>query len=141
MKLVINTQYRENYGAHDWDGRGECPQYWKFKGGDTYVLDISLEQAMSEGFYDTVFECIEHRSDYCEEYVLGSDLIDEIDYDESKVVDEWDTVIRARFVNGALECERDVKRFDDDAVVGRRNWIQDSSGKIEMRLEEFEEVA
>ena len=38
MKLVIQTQYKENYGAHDWDGKGECPQYWKFKGGDTYVV-------------------------------------------------------------------------------------------------------
>ena len=38
QKLVINTQHKENYGAHDWDGKGECPQYWKFKGGTTYVL-------------------------------------------------------------------------------------------------------
>ena len=38
MKLVIQTQYKENYGAHDWDGQGECPQYWKFKGGDTFVV-------------------------------------------------------------------------------------------------------
>lgn len=141
MKLFINTQYLENYGAHDWDGRGECPQYWKCKGGDTYVLDVDIEQAMSEGFYDSVFACIEHRSDYCEEYVLSSGLIDEIDYDDSKVVEEWDTVIRARFVNGVLECERDVKRYDDDAVVGRRNWIQDSTGKREVQLRMFEEVA
>ena len=28
MKLVIQTQYKENYGYHDWDGKGECPQYW-----------------------------------------------------------------------------------------------------------------
>ena len=38
MKLVIQTQYKENYGAHDWNGEGECPQYWKFKGGETYVV-------------------------------------------------------------------------------------------------------
>ena len=25
MMLVIDTQYMENYGAHDWDGEGECP--------------------------------------------------------------------------------------------------------------------
>ena len=34
MILVITTQNQENYGAHDWDGRGACPQYWKFKGGN-----------------------------------------------------------------------------------------------------------
>ena len=38
MKLVISTQVYENYGAHDWDGTGECPQYWKAKGGSDYVI-------------------------------------------------------------------------------------------------------
>ena len=33
VMLVIRTQIHENYGAHDWDGTGECPQYWKAKGG------------------------------------------------------------------------------------------------------------
>ena len=37
-KLLITTQYYENYGAHDWDGVGECPQYWKPKGGSDYVI-------------------------------------------------------------------------------------------------------
>ncbi len=38
MKLLITTQIQENYGAHDWDGVGECPQYWKAKGGNDYVV-------------------------------------------------------------------------------------------------------
>jgi hypothetical protein len=38
MMLVIDTQYMENYGAHDWDGTGECPQYWKAKGGSEYKV-------------------------------------------------------------------------------------------------------
>ena len=37
-KLLITTQVYENYGAHDWDGVGECPQYWKAKGGCDYVV-------------------------------------------------------------------------------------------------------
>ena len=37
-KLLITTQVYENYGAHDWDGVGECPQYWKDKGGSDYVV-------------------------------------------------------------------------------------------------------
>jgi hypothetical protein len=40
MKLHITTQYMENYGAHDWDGSGECPQYWKFKGGEDYFYAL-----------------------------------------------------------------------------------------------------
>ena len=38
MKLLIQTQVYENYGAHDWDGKGTCPQYWKAKGGNDYVV-------------------------------------------------------------------------------------------------------
>jgi hypothetical protein len=38
LKLLITTQIYENYGAHDWDGKGECPQYWKAKGGSDYVV-------------------------------------------------------------------------------------------------------
>ena len=38
MKLLITTQVYENYGAHDWDGVGSCPQYWKAKGGSDYVV-------------------------------------------------------------------------------------------------------
>jgi hypothetical protein len=37
-KLLITTQVYENYGAHDWEGVGVCPQYWKAKGGNDYVV-------------------------------------------------------------------------------------------------------
>jgi len=52
MKLMITTQVQENYGAHDWDGEGECPQYWKFKGGNDYSYNLGpvarSEQALAE---------------------------------------------------------------------------------------------
>ena len=38
MMLVIYTQIHENYGAHAWDGTGECPQYWKAKGGSEHKV-------------------------------------------------------------------------------------------------------
>jgi hypothetical protein len=38
LKLLIQTQVYENYGAHDWEGVGACPQYWKAKGGSDYVV-------------------------------------------------------------------------------------------------------
>ena len=40
MKLHITTQYMENYGAYDWDGQGECPQYWKCKGGEDFFYPL-----------------------------------------------------------------------------------------------------
>jgi hypothetical protein len=52
MKLHITCQYMENYGAHDWDGVGECPQYWKFKGGEDFYYPLGdfgrSEQAVAE---------------------------------------------------------------------------------------------
>jgi hypothetical protein len=54
MLLVIQTQQEENYGAHNWDGEGECPQYWKMKGGQEYkVMNVPLE-----GSIDAVVEMV-----------------------------------------------------------------------------------
>lgn len=142
MKLVIYTQFRENYGAHDWDGKGECPQYWKCKGGDTYVINVSLEEAQDRAFYDAVYKCIEHSSDFSEEYVIGESLVDDCDFDPTTVVEEWDTYIYATFEDGVLVCTRDVKGYDmSNTVVGQRSWLQDENGKRECRLEMFEEAA
>jgi hypothetical protein len=39
MKFVVKTQYLENYGAHDGEGRFQDGQaYWKFKGGNDYIV-------------------------------------------------------------------------------------------------------
>jgi len=68
MMLVIRTQYCENYGAHDWDGEGECPQYWKFKGGSEYkVLGVPLNvdhQAVVSA------AGVEYSSNFAKEYIV-----------------------------------------------------------------------
>lgn len=48
MKLHITCQYMENYGAHDWDGTGECPQYWKMKGGEDYFYPLGKGRSEQE---------------------------------------------------------------------------------------------
>ena len=75
-KLLITTQVYENYGAHDWDGRGECPQYWKAKGGNDYVVknfkggeDASTQAVMS------LRAQIENDSAYFQEYIIGWKLV------------------------------------------------------------------
>jgi hypothetical protein len=63
---IVATQVRENYGAHDWDGTGECPQYWKFKGGNDYRVQAeSLEAAMQ-----MVQQKHGRKDNYYEEYVI-----------------------------------------------------------------------
>ena len=73
MKLVIQTQFKENYGAHDWDGKGECPQYWKFKGGETYVFNNLIPNDVTriqESGIPTLTRLIENRDESFEEYIL-----------------------------------------------------------------------
>jgi hypothetical protein len=82
-KLLITTQVYENYGAHDWDGVGECPQYWKAKGGNDYVvkkfkdLNKVTETVMAlrgqieqdnEGFRETIIGWEIVANDYLTEF-------------------------------------------------------------------------
>ena len=77
MKLVINTQYRENYGAHDWDGEGECPQYWKSKGGSEYVIEnISYFDVLHGGdLVDSVRDLIEYSNEASLEYIIDWEVV------------------------------------------------------------------
>jgi len=98
MKIVIQTQHTENYGAHTWDGEGECPQRWKCKGGDTYIAEgVSIADAMNPGFYDTLFDLIEENNEYYCEYILSSDLVDEMGFDVSDYCEDWVNPIMLSF--------------------------------------------
>jgi len=86
MKLVIITQVRENYGAHDWNGDGPVPQYWKDKGGSEYILD-DLEHYLSpnDEFFDkkvrmiveSMLPNIESISDYMTETIINFAIEDD----------------------------------------------------------------
>jgi hypothetical protein len=72
MMLVISTQLYENYGAHDWDGTGECPQYWKAKGGSEYkITGVPLNIN-----YDAVvaMAAVEQDNDHFRETILDWSL-------------------------------------------------------------------
>lgn len=84
LRLVVFTQIRENYGAHDWDGVGECPQYWKSKGGrDITIAHLSYSQA-SVGFtqlnhmvLDLVRKLkLESDNDYFQETMIDWELLE-----------------------------------------------------------------
>jgi len=102
MKIVITTQFRENYGAHDWDGTGECPQYWKFKGGSEYIIEDVQQHVKLNDFFgkkcemivDSIRPKIEHKSEYAEEYILGWSIEEDSymsEFEQSQM--EYDGVI------------------------------------------------
>ena len=72
-------QYMENYGAPSWDGKGECPQYWKNKGGHYMLLadGITMEMLEDEGMENTLLGlAIAHgptSNDYVDYWFCGLD--------------------------------------------------------------------
>lgn len=88
MKLHIITQYMENYGAHDWDGEGECPQYWKMKGGEDYFIlnvdsDAEAEVAVAQVRNDIEWNDIGSR-----QYIVGYGLVEnnyQTDFEKSQL--------------------------------------------------------
>lgn len=84
MKLLITTQFRENYGAHDWDGKGECPQYWKSKGGDEIIVEVpgfrfdeEFAGKKAQMIIDSMRDKIEYKSEYAEEYIIGWNFVED----------------------------------------------------------------
>jgi len=76
MKLHIWTQDQENYGAHDWDGEGECPQRWKFKGGvDFFVPKFKGGEAEATTAVMALRSSIEEDSQYFRREVTGWTLV------------------------------------------------------------------
>ena len=74
MMLVITTQLQENYGAHDWDGEGACPQHWKMKGGSEYkILGIPADCDPDE-IAEIVRTEIEENNDHFRVTIVGYGL-------------------------------------------------------------------
>ena len=132
-KLVIQTQHRENYGAHDWDGKGQCPQYWKFKGGNTYVVrDLSsahINKIADQGI-PTLTKLIESKSEYFEEYILGWEIMD----DDARECEDWDSVIEFQWKMDRWTCLR-VTNNDEFGYMRREilakseQWIPLEAGE------------
>ena len=77
MKLHIYTQDQENYGAHDWDGVGECPQYWKFKGGQDFFVPMGsrINSETATAIVLAVRGDIEENSEYFRSEIIGWDIV------------------------------------------------------------------
>ena len=100
MKLVIHTQYTENYGDED-------KPYWKMKGGDIYVVE-NLTKAqvtkIQEQGVPTLTALIEFSNPYSTEYIIGFNVVP----DATNICEEWETPTKLSWVNGrwsALQVE------------------------------------
>lgn len=99
MKIAIYTQIRENYGAHDWNGESECPQYWKCKGGSVFVVpNLSVQQTLEfkENVIPTIKSLIEVRNESFEEFVVDWVILD----NDAVVCEPWETLTDLFYTDG-----------------------------------------
>lgn len=96
-RVVATTQCYENYGAHQWDGQGVCPQYWKAKGGNEYTLArlplSRIAELGPKGLDALVKQAWEPVSeldiDFYEEWIIGYELyLDSEETPDEKMVRE-----------------------------------------------------
>ena len=104
MKLLIQTQFKENYGAHDWDGQGECPQYWKFKGGDTFVVP----GVNNKDLLPQLTKLIEYSDDHSEEYIIFAEVV----ADDARECESWETPWTVHVEDMGFYASRYVKAED-----------------------------
>ena len=101
MKLHIYTQDQENYGAHDWDGEGEVPEYWKSKGGTDFIIsvegfcwnDVFVDKKLRM-IVDSLRDKIEESNPYFRREILGYTAVEDdflTDFEQSQL--EYDGVI------------------------------------------------
>lgn len=74
-KLLITTQVHENYGAHTWDGEGVCPQYWKAKGGNHYVVRNITDFSNITEIVMAVRPQVESDNEYFREYIIDWEVV------------------------------------------------------------------
>jgi len=98
MKLVIQTQYSENYGSAD-------KPFWKFKGGETYIVanltPAQAERILSHGI-PTLKALIEYKNSMSEESVIYYRIVE----DDVVVCDEWETPNMLSWENNTWVCRQ-----------------------------------
>jgi hypothetical protein len=114
MKLLINTQYKENYAWHNEDYvHGVSEPYWKYKGGSAYVLEnvgcpVQTGDAyeMLHEYYPEVVDAISMSDSAQIEYIIDVQLLAD---SAPLAIEEWDNPY---FINiasdGSITCERNI---------------------------------
>jgi len=92
LNLIIQTQYKENYAAHDEDYvHGVSESYWKFKGGSSYLItDIDfINTEYLEGLVNETAFIHSYENPASMEYVIDWELIDEENLSDH--IEDWES--------------------------------------------------
>jgi len=108
--LVIQTQYRENYAAHDENyEHGVDEPHWKFKGGSTYfVSDLTTKQIndIAQHGIPTLTRLIEYSNPASEEYILDWEIRDLGKNGDGKgpICEPWEVVVQFYYEDSQWKC-------------------------------------
>ena len=135
MKLVINTQHKENDAVFNDDYvHGVSAPYWRFKGGFTYVVEglseADAERINAEGI-PTLTALIESYSEGFEEVIIGAQVVQ----DDVVVCEEWDTPWMLTYDRDATvwRATRDILNgeygyFNADITAKRESYVLGEAG-------------
>lgn len=135
MKLVITTQYMENYAVE------QGGDYWKCKGGNTLVVenlnDTQVSKIDAYGI-PTLKSLIEYTNKASREYVIGFDIV----ADDAKVADEWETVTKLSWENGRWIAREITENgeygyMNKKIAVVSKSWDMVAGGKTENLVVEY----
>ena len=101
MKLVIYTQYTENYGEAD-------APYWKNKGGSTYVVENLTQPQVTkikEQGLPTLTALIEYANSFSTESIIGNSVVP----DSTSICEEWESPIKLAWTNNRWTASRVTK--------------------------------
>lgn len=129
MKIVVQTQVRENYAAHN----GFTGEYaWKNKGGSTYVMpgldwmDIESNKELAKKLCELVSE----NNDYFVEYVLDWSF----EEDDAVCWEEWEADNIPHFTlnaDGTWTKVIDMEgRYNYGLTKGHKVWHLDAEGEV-----------
>ncbi len=108
MKILITAQYKENYAAHDWDGVGECPQYWKCKPSDSYEIQNltkeDAEQLVNEK-YQELCDLLDYNNGYSASNIIGMSIHE----DDELIVEPWESTIILTYQDDIWTYKKTIK--------------------------------
>lgn len=130
--LVVFYQFEENYGAHTWDGEGECPQYWKMKGGSDEVVAVlttaEVVEAGTAGIRALAHDlCTSEDNEYYRQYLIGYEL----------VTVDTDLLVRVR---DAIVEEREFWGNDEmGLVIGVSSTLGESEALVKLAMAKLDD--
>ena len=137
--LVIQTQHRENYAAHDQGYQhGVSEPAWKFKGGTTYVVhditDAQRRRIEANGI-PTLTKLIEYSNPAFEEYIIDWEVRDLGKNGDGKgpICESWEIPVQFYYENKQWKCRTHHTPGDETfwnrAIISRaEQWTPGEGG-------------